>query len=222
MTRMRWVVLILSMLTVFCVCSAVFFLMQGGERIPRRDAASIMTSRFYNEAIRLKKRPGAVGLPRIILYDLSFGQHIEEHLLLKGNGILMISIITRDLRELPVQNVRAVYGHTSYPLELLHYKAIAVQEPEAVEVFGRYRFDSYYLFPYFVAMKNGRVVLDLFNGRKGLDIVYLPVGERFEDVSVEELKREEREEFGTFPKLKDLRRFAKREFGVHIKKYLHM
>ena len=116
-----------------------------------------MTGRLINDATEYEQ---FAPIPRMALYDMAFGAHVVEHAQLGQKGVLQVTSANQDKDELPIKKIYVQIGDRSYELE--HIKTIQINNSSTLvkKVFGISRNDSFFLIPYELANRNGKIMID--------------------------------------------------------------
>lgn len=117
---------------------------------------------------------------RAIFSDIAFGATKEEFSKLNGFGIIQLSAITKDHRELPIKNVRLFLDESHiYDLSIvIARQSVPVDNEKTIKVFGKYRQDYYILIPYIYTQASGKIICDWSNGIKDFEILKTPISYR--------------------------------------------
>jgi len=88
-------------------------------------------------------------IPRVAFFDMAYPADSVEYDLLKGNALLLLSCIVQDSIEIPPKRLYVAVDSSEYELNqiiTLIYE-IPATNSSIINVFGKYRSDSIYLFP---------------------------------------------------------------------------
>lgn len=172
--------------------------------------ARMMTNKLYMAAWDLSKL-GHV--QRMASIDFAFGANRQEYTSLGGYGVLMVTAISHDKEELPLQRVYLVAQGKPQELYKVHEEVVPVRNKKIKEVLGTNRMDSFYLLPYSLTREKGDLFLDWRTNSKEFHIWTFPSSEAQEFVKDTKYQGE----------IKDIDRktlhdFLNREFGIILNK----
>ncbi len=106
-------------------------------------------------------------VPRVGFFDITYPATPAEYRDLAGFGILLVTIVTQDPAEVPLERVYFEAGDGLRDFQLLSSIHSRVEEPSVVEVLGPHRFDALFLFPMHLRRKPGSLVIDFATNRVG-------------------------------------------------------
>ena len=135
-----------------------------------------VTPAFMNQRIDKAAIDYAVyaPVPRIVLYDIGFPDDQQEYKALDGNAVILLTAISQEREELPLQRVYVSDGAQQVELKLL--KLVLAELPgtdNASKTFGRFRADALYLFPMSLRVKDADLIVDFQKNRAGFKITSL-------------------------------------------------
>lgn len=135
-----------------------------------------VTPSFMNQRIDKAAIDYAVyaPVPRIVLYDIGFPDDQQEYKALDGNAVILLTAISQEREELPLQRVYVSDGAQQVELKLL--KLVLAELPgtdNASKTFGRFRADALYLFPMSLRVKDADLIVDFQRNRAGFKIASL-------------------------------------------------
>lgn len=122
----------------------------------------LMTERIKKAAIQYEQY---APVPRIALFDYAFGVDIDEHLKLRGYGVLLIASMNQDKNEYPIKRMYIDAIDTIVELENIGFQKISIKDKKIKKVFGKNRIDYYYLIPYEYTQLNGQLLIDWSKNR---------------------------------------------------------
>ena len=87
-------------------------------------------------------------IPRIVLYDIGFPLGEKEYAALDGNAVMLLTAISQNREELPLQRVYVVSEGKEIELKQLSVVLAELESSNSsVKTFGRFRADALYLLP---------------------------------------------------------------------------
>jgi hypothetical protein len=122
----------------------------------------------------LEEIPPSASVPRIALGDVAYPRSQQELEALGGFGLLLVTVVSHNGRELPVERVEARLGDQVGELPLVNSRVIRMNEGRMSRVFGGYRFDGVYLLPVSTTRANSSVVVYLRGGSATLEPLRFP------------------------------------------------
>jgi hypothetical protein len=102
---------------------------------------------------------------QIALFDIAYPKNREEYRRMNGFGVLWITALSHDPKELPLKAVRVDTRHTSIALAPINTFRSTERNKEIVEVFGAARTDAVYLVPLFRQTQGARLLIDYARNR---------------------------------------------------------
>jgi len=112
---------------------------------------------------------------RIAKIDFAWPQDAEEYRALNKNVLILVTVVTKDEKELPLRRVYLQNDGRDVALKKLTSERRDVpKDSPAYSVLGPFREDSFYLAPAGLMMREGFVVVDFAIKRKGFRIYELP------------------------------------------------
>lgn len=111
-------------------------------------------------------------IPRIVLYDIAFPDGDKEYAALDGNAVILLTAVSQNRDELPLQKVYAVSEGKEIELELMKVVLAELEQADAasVKTFGRFRADALYLLPMSLRVKNVDLLVDFQGNRTAFKI----------------------------------------------------
>lgn len=111
-------------------------------------------------------------IPRIVLYDIAFPDGEKEYAALDGNAVILLTAVSQNRDELPLQKVYAVSEGKEIELPLLKVVLAELQQTDtaSVKTFGRFRADALYLLPMSLRVKNVDLLVDFQANRTAFKI----------------------------------------------------
>jgi len=101
-------------------------------------------------------------IPRIAFFDIGYPKDRAEFAELNGYGILLVSALSQDPKELPIKRAYVEIGGKQ--IELKPVKEISVRNQDltsqVVKTFGEYRTDVLFLIPIYLRFQQGDVLID--------------------------------------------------------------
>ena len=111
-------------------------------------------------------------IPRIVLYDIGYPRNGQESADLDSQAVLLLTVLTHDKAELPLQRVYVMLDGKQ--IELRQFKLVlSQQEPtnnSGAKTFGPYRMDALYLLPMYLRTKQSDLVVDFAKTRVGMKV----------------------------------------------------
>ncbi len=114
-------------------------------------------------------------VPRVGFFDITYPATPAEYRDLAGFGLLLVTIVTQDPAEVPLERVYFQAGDGLRDFQLLSSIHSRVEEPSVVEVLGPHRFDALFLFPMHLRRKPGSLVIDFAANRLGFALGKFPL-----------------------------------------------
>ena len=111
-------------------------------------------------------------IPRIVLYDIAFPDGEKEYAALDGNAVILLTAVSQNRDELPLQKVYAVSEGKEIELPLLKVVLAELEQTDtaSVKTFGRFRADALYLLPMSLRVKNVDLLVDFQANRTAFKI----------------------------------------------------
>ncbi|HWK86432.1 MAG TPA: hypothetical protein VNQ34_02890 [Xanthobacteraceae bacterium] len=134
-----------------------------------------MTKRLEQTADRTRKINPS-GAPRAAQFDFAWPQDEDEYRKLAKHVIVLVSVVVRDEKELPLKRVyiRNKWNR-EFPLDrIVSERREVAQGSLTHSVLGAYREDSFYLAPAGLMKGEGEVVADFAANRTGFRLYHLP------------------------------------------------
>ena len=143
------------------------------------DAAAvtfeIMTGRLETQARRLPPEMAAHAM-RGAGYDLAWPRSAEEYRAIGNSAVVLVSVVTRDARELPLRRIYLEAKGQEAPLNTLRCHRSEVAEGSPIRaVFGQYREDCFFLVPGAALLREGALRADFSANRTAFSLIDLPV-----------------------------------------------
>ncbi len=106
-------------------------------------------------------------IPRIVLYDIGYPHGDEEYAALDGNAVILLTALSQDRDELPLQKVYAFSQGKEIELKLLKVvlAELSGNDTAPAKTFGRFRADALYLLPMSLRIKNCDLLVDFQRNR---------------------------------------------------------
>ena len=106
-------------------------------------------------------------IPRIVLYDIGFPDGEKEYATLDGNAVMLLTAISQNREELPLQRVYVFSEGKEIELKPLN---VVLAETESnttpsAKAFGRFRADALYLLPMSLRVKNADLLVSFQSNR---------------------------------------------------------
>lgn len=109
-------------------------------------------------------------IPRIAFFDVGYPKDKAEFDNLNGYAILLISALSQNRDELPLN--KAYVAVDDKQIELKPIKKFAIRNDDlasqTVKTFGEYRIDTLYLFPVYLRFQPGELLIDFKINRTGM------------------------------------------------------
>lgn len=134
-----------------------------------------MTKRLEQTADRTRKISPS-GAPRAAQFDFAWPQDEDEYRKLAKHVIVLVSVVVRDEKELPLKRVyiRNKWNR-EFPLDRIASERRGVAQGSLTHsVLGAYREDGFYLAPAGLMKGEGEVVADFAANRTGFRLYNLP------------------------------------------------
>ena len=152
-------------------------------------------------------------IPRIAFFDIGYPKDRAEFAELNGYGILLVSALSQDPKELPIKRAYVEIGGKQ--IELKPVKEISVRNQDltsqVVKTFGEYRTDVLFLIPIYLRFQQGDVLIDFAKNRTGMKIAQFD-GSAPENIKdLPRLKPDDKTSFETA-----MQRFIKREYPGYV------
>lgn len=172
-------------------------------------STAIMTQRIKDAAVKyLANAP----VPRIALFDCSFGKDINEFKKLNTMGILYVSSLNHDTSEYPIKKVYITTKDGEIELLKLASIKLTVTDATIEEVFGKNRIDYYYVIPYGCTQLSGELTIDWSANRQNFVLCRLPEDVGLDYITSENVLPDAKREINADA----LTVFMQREYGISI------
>ncbi len=106
-------------------------------------------------------------VPRGILYDIAYPRDNAELESLGGHAVILLTSLTHDRNELPLQ--RVYVSLDGQEIELKQIKLVLSEQTDAnrlsVKMFGAFRADALYLLPAYLRLRPGSLIADFAGGQ---------------------------------------------------------
>jgi len=112
---------------------------------------------------------------RVAWFDLTPPADAEEYQALAGFGVLLVTAITRDGSELPIQRVYLQSDQGAQDLRMLSSVGSTIKDSEIAKALGQHRYDAIYLFPMNLRHESGQLLVDFAMHRSNFVLVNLPL-----------------------------------------------
>jgi hypothetical protein len=135
-----------------------------------------LDQRLHNIAAEYQPKYGKI--PRAAVYDIAYPSSAEELTALNQQAVLLITAVTQDSNELPLNRIYIhVDGQTDKDLVLLsQYFSKTEKDPTLQATIGQYREDLFCLVPVAtIVSKTGQILLDFKIHRSGFALEHLPL-----------------------------------------------
>ena len=107
-------------------------------------------------------------VPRVALFDIAYPSSDAELVEMAGYGVLLLTALSQDPRELPPKRLYVAIDGIERPLSLIAAtKTPPVQSPEVAKVLGTNRWDGLYLFPVYLTQDGAVLSIDFAANRTG-------------------------------------------------------
>ena len=134
---------------------------------------AVMDERLKDLALDVKTKNQNVG--RIAKIDFAWPQDAEEYRALNKNVLVLITVVTKDEKELPLKRVYLENDDRKVTLKKIASERREVpKDSAAYSSLGPYREDSFYLAPAGLMMRDGYVIVDFATKRSGFRVYQLP------------------------------------------------
>lgn len=123
-----------------------------------------MNARIEEAAI---KYAANAPIPRIVLYDIGFPDGEKEYAALDGNAVILLTSISQNREELPLQRVYVLSEGMEIELKPLNVvlAEVDVSNAPSAKTFGRFRADALYLLPISLRARNADLLVSFQNNR---------------------------------------------------------
>lgn len=125
-----------------------------------------LNQRLAEAAARYRKNPP----PRAVFHDIAFPANPSEYRSLEKSAVLLITAVTRDASELPLNRLYAVVGGSQVSLPLVADELSRLPSGPAATVFGSYREDAIYLVPAAIVLAGATINVDFATHRSEFTI----------------------------------------------------
>ncbi len=123
------------------------------------------------------REKGDAPLARYRKFVIVWPEDASSYLRMAKHAAMLLTVITQDSRELPVNRVYIRAGASDLVLrKLWSTRSELAAGTLAAKVYGRYREDSFYLVPGGRLMGEGAILADLTSRRSNMSITPLPTG----------------------------------------------
>jgi len=124
-----------------------------------------MRQRVEESAIEFQQH---APVPRIGLFDIAFPSSATELRDTDGYGVLLMTALSQDERELPPKRLYVTLDGREHVLRLISSTRTApTQSPNVERVLGANRWDALYLFPVYLMQDGAALSLDFAENRDG-------------------------------------------------------
>ena len=108
---------------------------------------------------------------RYAMFDYAFPADESEYKQMEGCGIIWITALSHNVKELPINNVRLITNSVQVIELPMYYSFRTVEkDPLISKVFGKFRIDEIYLIPFHDGVQSSSLVLDYARNRKNFTI----------------------------------------------------
>ena len=148
-------------------------------------------------------------IPRLVLFDIGYPLDEREYAALDGNAVILLTAVSQNRDELPLQKVYVLSGGNEVELKLL--KVVLAELPAtdnaSAKTFGRFRADALYLFPMSLRGKTADILVDFQRNRMAFKVATLsdPLPEDLKLMGLTKLS-------GSGPTERAVETFIKREY----------
>lgn len=107
-------------------------------------------------------------IPRIVLYDIGYPVGEKEYAALDGNAVMLLTAISQDREELPLQRVYVLSEGKEIELKSLNVVLAEIESNNSpsAKTFGRFRADALYLLPMSLRVKNADLLVSFQSNRR--------------------------------------------------------
>lgn len=145
----------------------------GPGSVARRPATSDAVWQRVREAASKYRQYAPV--PRVAFYDITYPATAEEYRALDGYGLLLVTVITQDPKEVPLARVSLVSGRQAHTFQLVSSVLSPVGDTGVSIVLGSTRFDALYLLPMHLRRESGQLLVDFATNRRGFVLGKFPL-----------------------------------------------
>jgi len=170
---------VLASLALPCLADDVIHIVSPGgvSKAPVTDGK--MWARIREAAVQYEQY---APVPRAAFFDITYPATPEEYRDLAGFGLLLVTVVTQDPAEVPLERVYFKAGDASRDFQLVSSVHSRIEEPSVVEVLGPHRFDALFLFPMHLRRKPGSLVVDFAANREGFALGKFPLLPEVDDL----------------------------------------
>lgn len=120
---------------------------------------------------------GDAPLARYRKFVIVWPEDASTYLRMSKHAVMLLTVITQDIRELPIDRVYIRAGAADLVLRKVQsMRGELAVGTLAAKMYGRYREDSFYLVPGGRLMGEGAILADLTSRRSNMSITPLPTG----------------------------------------------
>ena len=153
-------------------------------------------------------------IPRVVLYDIGYPANPQEYAALDGNAVILLTALSQDREELPLQKVYVSSEGKEIVLKLLKsgLAELPATDSASAKTFGKFRADALYLLPMSLRVTKADLLVDFQKNKKAAKVA--PLGTPLpDDLSRMMLIKPS----GTGPSEGALEEFIKREYPGFFK-----
>jgi hypothetical protein len=115
-------------------------------------------------------------IPRIGFYDIAWPSSEAELAALNGHGVVLVTVLTQDAKEVPLSRVYGRVDGVEVPLQqIAAVSTIQDSSKPSSRVFGPYRWDALYVLPVYLESRSARIEADFAANRTGFVLGILSV-----------------------------------------------
>jgi TonB family protein len=191
----------------FFIAAMLSSLLAGQAQAPAPATSTLgrMQAKIAASAREHQQSP----LPRLILFEVSFPTSAEEATALKGNTMLLVSMITRVVGERPIKRVSVTKDGHEYALFAAgSFWSQTGKDTTEFKAFGEFRQDALFFLPMNLISPESDLSVQLDKQEKGLDLGSLA----FLQPNLVGLAGAENRPASLDVKISDLKAVAAREF----------
>jgi hypothetical protein len=153
-------------------------------------------------------------IPRVVLYDIGFPHNDQEYARLDGHAVILLTALSQERGELPLQRVYVLADGKEIELKLL--KLVLSEQPAdsgvTAQTFGAFRVDALYLLPMYLRMKAADLLVDFGKNRTAFKVATFGT-----PVSADVGRLNIKPPTGAGPSNETLEEFIKREYPSFFK-----
>ncbi len=144
---------------------------------PRETFSPQTVDADIEASAKASRERGDAPLARYRKFVIVWPDDTDGYLRLAKHAVMLLTVITQDSRELPVDRVYIRAGASDLVLRKIWSQRSEVASGSfTAKVYGRYREDGFYLVPGGRLMGEGTILADLTSRRSGMSVTALPTG----------------------------------------------